>query len=277
MKRLRELAVQGLAFLLIVTSVLVVYGLMYSDAMGPTARLRLRAARIASRRTEVSGNWVTYRFLHPDEPGGVADKLRLARFVDGHLCEGGMWDSYSFEHWRCWAASIFSREMGWAAWNQSGWQISRWLFDDGIRECDRDYLFWSIQALRFADPEITDKEIRMIERSGKTARICLTQGCSDYDYCENTLYWNPVETERVPVDKLRGEQWFRTDPLIALARQLSHMRHDFCDNGDASDGRERDGIAAAAELRMRDILSQKDPTRPCIRPTPGRQETRGTL
>lgn len=262
MKGVRDLIINVLALLLIAAAAIVVYGLAHSDTRDLMAQLMPAAIRAGSKKTEAAKKCVTYRFLCPDEPGGVAGKLRLARFVDGHLSEGMTWDSLSVEQWHGWAADIFSREMGWVAQDQPGWLISRWLCSDERTEHNKDNLFWSVQALRFLDPETTDKEIYMIENAGKTAQICLTEGCSDYDYCEDTLYWNPVGTGCVPVDKVRGEQWFRMDPLIALARQLSHMRHDFCQNGDTADGLERENIALAAELRMRDILSRKDPTRP---------------
>jgi hypothetical protein len=269
MKWLTDSTVRGLALLAVAGAGLVVYWLICSDTSDPFAPLAAWRARAVSNRTEAVNKRVTYRFLYPDEPGGVAGKLRLARFVDCQLYEDVKWDSYSVVHWRQWAADIFAREMGWVAQDQPGWLISRWLCADESTERDRDHLFWTIQALRFLDSESTDKEILMIEGSGKTARVCLTQGCSDYDYCQDTLYWNPNGAGCAAVDKIRGEQWFRTDPLIALAHQLRHMRHDFCQNGDAADGQERERIAVAAENFMRDVLSRKDPTRPCISPIPG--------
>jgi len=269
MKRTRNLIVQGLALLLITGAALIVCWLAYGNASDPGVRLMPSATRFGSKITDAAKKRVTYRFLYPDEPGGVTDKLRLARFLDGHLCESMKWDSLSVDHWQGWAADIFAREMGWIAKDQPGWLISSWLCADECTEHERDSLFWSIQALRFLDPETTDKEIHMIEGSGKAARIYVTQGCSDYNYCEDTLYWNPTGIRCVPVDKIRGERWFITDPLIALARQLSHMRHDFCQNGDSADGQERENMAMATELRIREILSRKDPTRPYICPKPG--------
>ena len=273
MKGAKNLIIDGLALLLIAAAALVVYRLVCSDWSTPTARLMPSFTR--AKRIGPANKWVTYRFLSPDEPGGVKGKLRLARFVYGHLSQGMTWDSYSVDHWQSWVGDVFSREMGWVSQDQPGWLVSTWLCADERAEYYRDHLFWSIQALRFLDPEITDKEIRMIEGSGKTVRIRLTQACTDYDYGEDTLYWNPAETQGLPVDKQRREQWFRTDTLIALGCQLSHMRHDLCQDGDTADGQERDGIATSAELRIRDMLSRKDPTRACILPTPDHQDTDG--
>jgi hypothetical protein len=141
--------------------------------------------------------------------------------------------------------------MQWVAADQPGWQISTWLSVDESTECDRGRLFWSMQALRFLDPEGSANMIDMIERSGKTARICLTQRRSDYDYDENTLYWNSTGV----------------DPLVTLARQLTHMWHDLCRNGASTDSPEREQIAVAGEDRLREILSRKDPTRASDHPT----------
>jgi hypothetical protein len=265
MRKLSDMTVQAFAVLLVAGTGLVVYRLAYSGAVDPMAPLAASAAWTPSSETQIPAELVTYRFLYPDEPGGAAGRLILARFVDDDPVPSRTWESQSVEHWRGWTPGIFAREMQWVAEDQPGWQISTWLSVDGPTEYDRDYLFWSIQALRFLDPEDAANMIDMIDRSGKAARIRLTQGSSDYDYAGDTLYWNPAVKRDILADKSPGEEPTTTHPLATLAHQLSHMCHDLCDNGDSADDKERQRIALAAEHRVRDILSRKDPARPRTR------------
>ena len=120
-------------------------------------------------------------------------------------------------------------------------------------------MFWSLQALRFLDPGSIANEIDMIESAPGKMRVCLTQGPSDYDYETDTLCWNPTETEHVPADAGLQRKWFRTDPLITLAHELSHAWYDLCRGGDSVAPRAREQHAVMTENRIRHILFLKDP------------------
>lgn len=267
MERVKTITLEGLALLLVAGAGFVTYRLAYSDtskSMAPWAAYTGRTASDPAAATEEEKR-VTYRFLYLDEPGAATGQLTLGRFLDGRLCADRTWESKSIDHWRWYASRLFAPQIGWVAEDQPGWKISRWLYPaDEFTEDERVYLFWSLQALRFLDPESTANRIDMIEQSGKTGRICLTQGPSDYDYDEDTLYWNVTETGVVPVDPGPGETWFRADAFVALAHQLSHMWHDLCEDGDSTDSPERQRVAVTAEDRLREILSRKDPTRASI-------------
>jgi hypothetical protein len=199
--------------------------------------------------------------------------LTLGRFVGRDSQEGQKWDFVSTEQWFNWAPELFDRERGWVVENQPGWKISRWLRVDDSVECDRDHLFWAIQALRFLDPESLANEIDMLEGSGRAARICPTQGPSDYDYDNDTLYWNPTSVAHVPADAHLNWKWFQTDPLIALAHELHHAWHDLCRQGDMAGVEARERLAVAAENRIRHILFLTDPACSHLCPRPGHQET----
>jgi len=269
MRKPSDLALEGFALLIVVSAVLITYRFTYSDFNDPMASPAVPAAKSASNGTGSAAERVTYRFLYSDEPGAVADRLTLARFIGGHLCRDITWQSMSVGHWRSWAPGIFHREIGWIAKDQPGWQISRWLCANESTEYDKDYLFWSIQALRFLDPDNTASKIDMIERSGKTAKIFLIQGRSNYDYVDDALYWNPAAAEYVPADKPLVGKCAKTDSLVDLTRQLSHMWHDLCQNGDNADDQERERITATAENRMSYILSLKDPSYSGVQTEPG--------
>ena len=205
-----------------------------------------------------SARSVTYRFLFPGEAHAAPGKLTLGRFADGHLCEGATWEFDSIDQWHGWASAIFARERHWTPEEQPGWRISRWLVENIDSAYDCDHLFWGIQALQYLDPDSFANEIDMIEHSGGTVRVVLTEGPSDYDYDTDTLYWSPTANP---------------DPLVALAHELSHAWHDLCRDGDAVAHKGREKLALLAENRIRHILFLKDPTRSHLYPRLGRPET----
>ncbi len=205
-----------------------------------------------------SARSVTYRFLFPGEAHAAPGKLTLGRFANGHLCEGATWEFDGIDQWHGWASAIFARERHWTPEEQPGWRISRWLVENIDSAYDCDHLFWSIQALQYLDPDSLANEIDMIEHSGCTVRIVLTEGVSTYDYNVDTLYWNPVA---VP------------DPLAALAHELHHAWHDLCRNGDAVPDKGREQLALLAENRIRHILFLKDPASSHLYPRLGTQES----
>jgi len=273
MARFGTWLIQGLALLLIALAIPVVLWFPQSlTEKAPNGRSGSSGLPISTDH-DASGGRTTYRFLYCVEAGATEDRLTLGRFLDGVLQKRPRWGLANTRQWFDWAPGIFEREPGWAAENQPGWQISMWLRPEASVACDREHLFWAIQALRFLDPQSFANEVDMLESAGRVVRICATHGPSDYDYDEDTLYWNPISTEYVPADGRLRWKWFQTDPLVTLAHQLNHAWHDLCRNGDAASVEERERLAVAAENRLRHILFLKDPACSDLYPRPGHQET----
>ncbi|UCD51841.1 MAG: hypothetical protein JSW27_04240 [Phycisphaerales bacterium] len=273
MARFGTRLVEGMALLLITLAVPIVLWFPQMPAENdPNGRIGSTGLPISTNR-DASGGRITYRFLYRGEAGALEDRLTLGRFLDGALQERPRWGLIDTRQWFDWAPDIFAREPGWAAENQPGWRISTWLRPDASVECDSEQLFWVIQALRLLDPESLANEIDMLEGSGQTVRIVPTHGPSDYDYDEDTLYWNPMSTEHIPADERLKWKWFQTDPLVALAHVLNHAWHDLCRGGDAASVEERERLAVAAENRLRHTLFLKDPACSHLYPRPGHQET----
>lgn len=266
MERLREWIVPILALILVGVAVFTV---RWAALIAPNRHV---AGLTEPGRHEEYDHSITYRFLAPAERGAVADRLTLGCFVGSELQRGATWEFSGMEQWHSLAPSISALQAGWVAEEQSGYRISRWLDAAGPGPCDCDHLFWSLQALRFLDPESLANEIDRLERSGKTVRICATQGASDYDYGSDTLYWNPVATRYCPVDTRLDRRWFQTDPLITLAHQISHAWHDVCCAGDSAETETRERLAVMAENRVRHMLFLKDPSRSEMYPRPGCRE-----
>jgi hypothetical protein len=265
--------VQGLALLLVTAALPVVLWLSPRGCSKPSADRYRGAGLPVSQRIGTSDGEITYRFLYRDESGAIPDRLTLGRFVDGNLQEGTVWGFVDTAHWCTWAPEIFGRERGWVAETQPGWRICRWFRPDASIACDRDRFFWVLQALRLLDPESLANQIDMLEACGGAVRICATSGRSDYDYDTDTLYWNPTSFAYVPEDASLNRQWFRTDPRVTLAHELSHAWHDLCRDGDAVGVEQREQIAVATENRIRHILFLKDPMCAHLYPRPGSQET----
>jgi hypothetical protein len=263
MERLNRQVVPALAVILIGVAAFTARWVSQTEMDG-----RLAVRSVASRR-EVGDGATTYRFLVRGERGAVNGRLTLGRFIGGELQAHPTWAFTGVGQWHSWAPSIFEREAGWSTDAQPGYRISRWLSSDGPATFDREHLFWSLQALRFLDPESLAHEIDWIERSSAAVRICITEEMSDYDYDSNTLYWNPVADRFRPVDGRLDRRWFQTDALITLAHQLHHLWHDLCCQGDSADPGERERLAVTAENRLRHLLFLKDPTRSNIYPRPG--------
>lgn len=273
MARFGSRFVQGVALLLVAAAVPIVLWLPRRRTdEGPSDRLGSAGLTI-SHESDAWGDQITYRFLWCGEAGAVEDRLTLGRFVGRDLQEGATWGFVNTDHWHNWAPEIFDREQDWVAENQPGWKISRWLHVGEPVECDRDRLFWAIQALRLLDPESLANEIDMLDASGRTVRIYPTYGHSDYSYEEDTLFWNPTSVVHVPADAHLNWKWFQTDPLVALAHELHHAWHDLCRNGDAAGDEQRERLAIAAENRIRHILFLKNPACSHLYPRPGHQET----
>ncbi len=273
MVRLRKQVVSVLALMLVAGAALTARWVSHTkirDATGPATVSSRRGISDAHATLEER---TTHRFLYLDEPGALPDRLTLGRFVGDRLQEGAQWGFVSLDNWYHWAASLFARERDWAPEDQPGWRISTWLCTTEPGPYDGTHLFWSLQALRFLDPGSIANEIDMIESAPGKMRVCLTQGPSDYDYETDTLCWNPTETEHVPADAGLQRKWFRTDPLITLAHELSHAWYDLCRGGDSVAPRAREQHAVMTENRIRHILFLKDPTRGYIWPRPGYRQT----
>lgn len=257
MERYRQWILSVLAITLILVAGAMVLWLVHPPATGPLAFVRkLLDCPSASERQ--SADSITYRFLFPNEVEARRGTLTLGRFSDRRLCEGATWRFDSIDQWHGLAPSICEQDRQWVAEHQSGWQISRWLVENGNSAYGRDHLFWSIQALRCLDPESFVNEIDMIERSGRTVCIRVTEGPSHYDFDTDTLDWNPTS---IP------------DPFVALTRELHHVWYDLCREGDLAEVRQREHSATMAENRMRHILFLKDPTHSQMGPRPRRGET----
>jgi len=265
--------VQGLALLLVALAVPVVLWFPQvrpgSTRIGSVGPVGLPI----SNDLHSPGPQITYRFLYRDETGAIADRLTLGRFLVGDLQERPKWGFATAQQWLDWAPDIFEREPGWAGEGQPGWQISRWLEPDLSGRCSTEQLFWAIQALRLLDPESLANEIDMLESSGRSVRIVPTTGPPGYDYDDDTLFWNPIWTQHVPVDRRLKSKWFQSHPLVSLAHELHHAWHDLCRRGDATGPEEREQTAVAAENRLRHILFLKDPACSYLYPRPGHQET----
>ncbi len=273
MARFGSRFVQGVALLLIAAAVpIILWRPGPRTGEGPNDQIGSGGLPI-SHRFDARDDQITYRFLWCDEPGAIEDRLTLGRFVGHDLQEGATWDFVDTDHWHSRASELLDRERGWVVENQPGWQISGWLRVDDSVECDRDHLFWAIQALRFLDPESLANEIDMLEASGRTVRIYATYGRSGYSYEEDTLFWDPTSVVRVPDDAHLNWKWFQTDPLIVLAHELSHAWHDLCRNGDAADDEDRERLAIATENRIRHILFRKHSKYSHLYPRPGHQDT----
>lgn len=254
MERLRQWALFVLALVLILGAAATVLLLSQPSVESHRLFARKPVNRAAVLEQELAAPF-TYRFLLPTEQEAAPGKLTLGRFADGRLCEGGTWEFDSIDQWHGWAPAIFARERQWTPEEQPGWRISRWLSESAGSAYDSNHLFWSIQALRHMDPESFANEIDMIEHSGGTVRVVLTEGPSDYDYDTDTLYWSPTANP---------------DPLVALAHEMSHAWHDLCRDGDAVAYKGREELALLAENRIRHILFLKDPTRSHLYPSLGR-------
>ncbi len=263
MERLRELIVPILALILVGVAALAARWVSQTDLDPRMASLS------GSRRFEGYDGPVTYGFLPLAKHGAVAGRLTLGRFAGSQLQEGATWEFSGVDQWHGWAPAIFHRETGWVIEEKPGYRISRWLCAAESGDCDCDHLFWSLQALRFLDPESLARRIEMIENSGQTIRVCLTRGVSEYDYDSDTLRWNPVATRHLPVEEHLDRRWFKTDPLIVLGHELNHAWHDVCCAGDSADAEAREWMAVSGENRLRHMLFLKDSTRSDIYPRPG--------
>ncbi len=257
MERFRQWILPVLAVVLILGAVMTVLLLSHPHMPEPLSFAR-KPFRQSTRSEQESVRSVTYRFLFPGEAHSVPGKLTLGRFVDGRLCESATWEFDGIDQWYGWAPSIFESQTRWTPEEQPGWRISRWLSNSDSPAYGSDHLFWSIQALRCLDPDSFANEIDMIEHSGVTVRIVLTEGHSGYDFDVDTLYWNPVA---VP------------DPLAALAHELHHAWHDLCRNGDAGGSEEREQLALLTENRIRHMLFLRDPTSSHLYPRLGTQKS----
>jgi len=273
MVKLRKQIVSGLALMLVAGAALTARWVSRTRIRGGTGPATAPTGRGISDAHATLEEPATYRFLYRDETGALTDRLTLGRFVGDHLQEGARWGFVSIDQWHDRAPSLFDRERGWVAEDQPGWRISTWVCTTEPGPYDSTHLFWSLQALRFLDPGSIAIGIDMIESAAGKLRICLARGPSDYDYETDTLCWNPTETEHVPADAGLQRKWFRTDPLITLAHELSHAWYDLCRGGDGVSGRVREEHAVMTENRIRHILFLKDPTRRDVWPRSGFRET----
>lgn len=275
MERLRQWILPICAVILIAGAAIVVLWLSEALVDWPFRPGRRGPLQTPSGKHS-SAHRTTYRFLFPSERQAVPGKLTLGRFVNGRLCEGATWAFDGIDQWYDWAPSLFERETQWVAEEQPGWRISQWLTQDEGSAYDRDHLFWSIQALRFLDPESLANEIDMIEHSNRAAAIRLTEGPSGYDYDTDTLCWNPASAADALGAQSPNHHPWQSDSLAALAHQLNHAWHDLCHNGDGAGPDRGELLALMAENRIRHTLYLKDPTYSRIRPRTQRGSPKGS-